>query len=314
MTQISAPASINLIGKRNTSAHVVSRAMYATCIVFAVIILAILAIVTGYLLFIGISNFIWHDGGWGQIFTHWHGSLSFFYREPISDRKDALFPGGMANGVLGTIVLIGLASIVGIPLGMLCGVYLAEYDQKSFLTAPVRFVADVVAGVPSIVVGILFYELLVLPFHRNSAWAGAAALAFIMIPIIARTTEEMLRLVPNSYREASMGLGGTKAGTIMRVVIPAALGSIVTGVMLAVARIAGETAPLLFTVVGNNSITWNLNDRFPALTVQVYNYTNRNTPEEKLLAWGGILVLISLIFVLNLAIRYATRQRGGGAH
>jgi len=130
------------------------------------------------------------------------------------------------------------------------------------------------------------------------------------VPIIARTTEEMLRLVPNSYREASMGLGATKAHTIFKIVLPAARASIVTGVMLSIARISGETAPLLFTSLGNDSITWNLNDRFPSLTKQIYDYsTQRATPQEQGLAWAGILVLISLIFVLNLGVRYFTRQR-----
>lgn len=270
-----------------------SAVMYGLCIAFAAIILVVLVLITGYLLFIGIG----------------HLSLSFFIREPIAQGNPG-FPGGMANGLQGTAVLITLASALGIPVGILAGIYLAEYDSQSMFVGFVRFLADVLAGVPSIVVGILCYELLVAPVHRNNAWAGAAALAFIMIPIIARTTEEMLRLVPNSYREASFGLGGTKAHTIWRVVLPAAKASIVTGIMLSIARIAGETAPLLFTSLGNDSITWNLNDRFPSLTKQIYDYsTQRATPEEQGLAWAGILVLISLIFILNLGVRYFTSRR-----
>ncbi len=267
--------------------------MYALCIAFAAIILIVLVLITGYLLCIGFS----------------HLSLSFFIKEPIAQGNPG-FPGGMANGLEGTTVLIALAGALGIPVGMLAGIYLAEYDTRSMFVGVVRFLADVLAGVPSIVVGILCYELLVAPVHRNNAWAGAAALAFIMIPIIARTTEEMLRLVPNSYREASIGLGGTKAHTIWRVVLPAAKASIITGIMLSIARIAGETAPLLFTSLGNDSITWNLNDRFPSLTKQIYDYsTQRVTPEEQGLAWAGILVLISLIFILNLGVRYFTSLR-----
>jgi len=172
----------------------------------------------------------------------------------------------------------------------------------------VRFVCDVLAGVPSIVVGILGYELLVVPLGHYNGWAGAMALAFIMIPIVTRTTEEMLRLVPNSYREASIALGATKARTIVKVVVPAATGSLVTGIMLAIARVAGETAPLLFTALGTRLLTHNPNEAFPSLTVQIYTYAIWPYEKQKQLAWAGILVLISLIFVLNLTVRYFTRQ------
>jgi len=278
---------------RRAVSRQLSKLMFGLCILFAAIIVTLLTLITGYLLILGVK----------------HLSVSFFIREPIAQGNPG-FPGGMANGLQGTTVLIALASAVGIPLGMLTGIYLAEYDAGSVFVGTIRFIADVLAGVPSIVVGILCYELLVAPFHRNNAWSAALALAFIMVPIIARTTEEMLRLVPNSYREASMGLGATKAHTIWKIILPAARASIVTGIMLSIARIAGETAPLLFTSLGNDSITWNLNDRFPSLTKQIYDYsTQRATPQEQGLAWAGILVLISLIFVLNLGVRYFTRQR-----
>jgi phosphate transport system permease protein len=175
---------------------------------------------------------------------------------------------------------------------------------------PTRFVADVLTGVPSIVVGILGYELVVVPMGTYNGYAGALALAFIMIPIIARTTEEMLRLVPQSYREASIALGATKARTIFRVVLPAATGSVVTGIMLAIARVAGETAPLLFTALGSRLLTTDPSRPFPSLTVQIFTYASGPYPEERRLAWAGILVLITLIFVLNLIIRYfASRTR-----
>ena len=215
---------------------------------------------------------------------------------------------GMRHAIEGTLVLIGLASLVGVPMGMLAGIYLAEYSHEQWLAGPVRFIADVLAGVPSIVVGILGYELLVVPLGHYNGWAGAAALAFIMIPIVARTTEEMLRLVPNSYREASMALGATKASTILRVVLPAATGSVITGVMLAIARVAGETAPLLFTALGSRLLTHNPSQPFPSLTVQIFTYATGPYPEQKRLAWTGILVLISLIFVLNLMIRFFMRS------
>jgi phosphate transport system permease protein len=213
----------------------------------------------------------------------------------------------MRHALEGTVILVGLASVIGVPLGLLTGIYLAEYNKERWLTSPVRFIADVLAGVPSIVVGILGYELLVVPLGHYNGWAGAMALAFIMIPIVARTTEEMLRLVPNSYREASIALGATKAWTILRVILPAATGSIVTGIMLAIARVAGETAPLLFTALGSRLLTRNPNEPFPSLTVQIFTYATGPYPQQKQLAWAGILVLISLIFVLNLLIRYFAR-------
>jgi phosphate transport system permease protein len=170
----------------------------------------------------------------------------------------------------------------------------------------------VLAGVPSIVVGILGYELLVVPLGHYSGWAGAAALAFIIVPIVARTTEEMLRLVPNSYREASLALGASKARTIVRVVLPAAAGSVVTGIMLAAARVAGETAPLLFTALGSRLLTRNPNEPFPSLTVQIFTYATGPYPQQKRLAWAGILVLISLILVVNLAVRGMVRRMRAG--
>jgi phosphate transport system permease protein len=184
----------------------------------------------------------------------------------------------------------------------------------------VRFVCDVLAGVPSIVVGILGYELVVRPLGNYNGWAGAAALAFIMVPIVARTTEEMLRLVPSSYREASVALGATKALTILKVVIPSGTASIVTGVMLAIARVAGETAPLLFTALGSDAspltfgsgfpyIHASINYPFPSLTVQIFTYAMHPNLAEQHLAWAGILVLIGLIFVLNVCIRFATRSK-----
>ena len=268
-----------------------SRTMLVVCILFTVAILGLLALVTGYLISIGAASL----------------SLDFFTKTPTGMVTGDI--GGMKHAIAGTAILVGLASLVGIPVGMLAGVYLAEYDARSWLAAPVRFIADVLAGVPSIVVGILGYELLVVPLGGYNGWAGALALAFIMIPIVTRTTEEMLRLVPNSYREASIALGATKARTILRVVVPSATGSIVTGVMLAIARVAGETAPLLFTALGSRLLTTNPSQPFPSLTVQIYTYATGPYPEQKRQAWAGILVLITLIFLLNVAIRFFTRPR-----
>lgn len=267
-----------------------SRLMFLVCVLFTVVILGILGLVTGYLISIGGKSLTW----------------DFFTQLPSGNPAH---PGGMKNAIAGTGILIGLASLVGIPLGMLAGVYLAEYGTEWWLAGPVRFISDVLAGVPSIVVGILGYELLVVPLGHFNGWAGAIALAFIMIPIVARTTEEMLRLVPHSYREASIALGASKARTIFRVVIPAATGSIVTGIMLAIARVAGETAPLLFTALGSRFLTLDPNQPFPSLTKQIFDYSVSPYEQQKKLAWAGILVLISLIFIVNLAIRYVSRPR-----
>lgn len=262
---------------------ITSTGMLALCVAACAGVIAILALVTYYLASIGAGALSW------EFFTEIHSG-------------DVTNPGGMKHAILGTLVLIGLASMMGIPLGVLAGVFLSEYGASK-LASPVRFTADVLAGVPSIVVGILGYELLVVPLGSYNAWAGAAALAFIMIPIVSRATEEMLRLVPKSYREGSLALGATKSQTILRVVLPSVSGSIITGVMLAMARIAGETAPLLFTVLGSRLDDLNLNTPFPSLTVQIYTYATSPYPGQRSLAWGGILVLMAMLFVVNLSVR-----------
>jgi phosphate transport system permease protein len=258
------------------------------CAVSTAMVLAILVSVTYYLLSRGMTHVNW--ALWGEL--------------PIPPGMEGA-PGGMANSMLGTLILIAMASAVGIPLGMLAGVYLAEYSANSWLGNPVRFVSDLLAGVPSIVVGILGYELLVAPLGRFNGYAGAAALAFIMIPIVARTSEEILRLVPYAYREASIALGATKARTILKVVIPAATGGLVTGVMLAIARIAGETAPLLFTALSSRLLTVNPANPFPSLPVQIFVYATGPYKSEQELAWAGMLILVALVFALNLVVRLA---------
>ncbi|HTW93398.1 MAG TPA: phosphate ABC transporter permease PstA [Tepidisphaeraceae bacterium] len=263
-----------------------SRLMVVVCCACAIFIIGLLAIITGYLLVIGVQSIHW------SLFTHL----------PYDT------PPGMKDAIVGTLYLVAMASVIGIPLGMLAGIHLAEYESHSRLATPARFVADVLAGVPSIVVGVLGYQLVVKQMGQCGL-AGALALAFIMIPIVARTTEEMLRLVPNSYREASVALGASRAHTILGVVIPAATGSLVTGVLLAIARVAGETAPLLFTIGTASWIEANPARPFPALTIRIFNLSNQDTPAEHAMAWAGILVLIGLIFFVNIAVRYFTRQK-----
>ena len=306
MTTYPAPIPAGLttaptVGWRTRVAKAKSGAMAALCALSAVAILAVLGLVVGYLVSVGVRSL----------------SIDFFTRLPTYDAAD---PGGLKQAIVGTLVLIALASAVGIPTGMLAGVYLSEYEADGWLAAPTRFVCDVLAGVPSIVVGILGYELLVRPIGSYNVWAGALALAFIMVPIVARTTEEMLRLVPGSYREASVALGASKAKTILAVVLPSATGSVVTGVMLAIARVAGETAPLLFTAgisrfmpIAFNEYgipnDLNVDQPFPSLTVAVYDFAQNPSPEIRGMAWAGAIVLIALIFVLNLAIRFFTSRR-----
>jgi phosphate transport system permease protein len=275
-------------------ARAISAVMVALCSAATVLILGVLCLVVGYLIYLGIGALLPPAK-----------LITFFTQLPDPNVAN---PGGMRHALVGTIMLLLMSSLVGIPIGMLAGIYLAEYSARSILATPVRFVADVLAGVPSIVVGVLGYELLVVPMGGYSGLAGALALAFIMIPIVARTTEEMLLLVPGSYREASFALGATKAGTILRVVIPSATGSVVTGIMLALARVAGETAPLLFTALMARFLTLDPRQPFPALTTQIYAYVTGPYPEQRQLAYAGILVLIVLIFCINLAIRFATRN------
>lgn len=219
--------------------------------------------------------------------------------------------GGLANAIVGSVVIVGLASAIGIPLGIMAGVYLSEFG-KGRLAGMVRFVSDVMTGIPSIIVGIAVYGTLVLAMKRYSAIAGAVALAIIMLPLVTRTTEEMLKLVPNSLREASLALGVSQWRTIVSVVLPSAAGGIITGAMLAVARIAGETAPLLFTALSSRYWHTGLDQRMASLPVYIYTYAT--TPYEDLhqLAWGAALVLVAMVLVTSVVARAAGRKANGG--
>jgi phosphate transport system permease protein len=216
--------------------------------------------------------------------------------------------GGVANAIVGSLIMIGLAACVALPVGILGGVYLAESRERR-LPWVVRFLADVLNGVPSIVFGIFAYTVVVLPMRRFSAFAGALALAFIMIPIILRTTEEMVRLVPNALREAGLGIGLPQWKVTLHVVLPAARAGIITGVIVAVARVAGETAPLLFTALGNRFWHQGLDQPIAALPLQIYAYAIAPYDDWHRQAWAGALVLITLVFLTSLAARLATRGR-----
>jgi phosphate transport system permease protein len=218
--------------------------------------------------------------------------------------------GGMANAIVGTLILIGLASVCGLPIGVGAGLYLAE-RRGGHLAAVVRFVADVLNGLPSIVMGIFAWELLVRPMHHFSALAGGLALAVMMIPMVARTTEEMVRLVPVALREAALALGYTRWRTSLVIVLRTALGGIATGALVALARIAGETAPLLFTALGNQFWSTSIGQPIAALPLQIFAYAISPYDTQHEQAWAGALALVTLIFLISLAARIATRRRYG---
>ena len=215
--------------------------------------------------------------------------------------------GGMANAIVGTLILIGIAAALAVPVGVLSGIHLAEYGATRFASV-VRFTADVLNGVPSIVIGLFAYVVAVLPFKQFSALAGGVALGIMMIPIIARTTEELLLLVPSTMREGALALGATKARAVFTVVLPAALPGILTGVILALARIAGETAPLLFTSFNNRFFSTSLGQPIGSLTVQVFTYAISPYADWHRQAWAGALVLVGLVLTCSLAARLATRR------
>jgi phosphate transport system permease protein len=221
--------------------------------------------------------------------------------------------GGMANGIIGTLLLIAMACLLGLPVGIGAGLYLSEF-QGSRLGTAVRFLCDVLNGLPSIVIGIFTWELLVRPIGHFSAISGAAALAAMMIPLVTRTTEEMIRTVPNSLREAALALGYTRWRTSLIIVLRTALPGIVTGALVAVARIGGETAPLLFTAFGNHF--WSLSPGAPiaALPLQIYEYAKSPYDDWHAQAWAGSLVLLGLVLVMSVIARFVTRSRFGAGH
>ncbi|GEJ55831.1 phosphate ABC transporter permease PstA [Anaeromyxobacter diazotrophicus] len=238
-------------------------------------------------------------------------NLSFFTSLPTPVGEPG---GGVGNAILGTAMLVGLACLVGLPLGIGAGVFLAERGDGPFGRA-VRFTAEVFSGVPSIVIGIVAYGLVVVTMHRFSMLAGGLALALLMVPTLARSTEELVRLVPQSLREASLALGVPAWKTSLRVVLRTALGGVVTAVLLAIARAAGETAPLLFTSLNNQY--WNVRPDQPtaSLTVQIFNYAISPYEDWHQKAWSAALVLLLLVGGLNLLARFALRRSAaGGGH
>jgi phosphate transport system permease protein len=237
-------------------------------------------------------------------------SVNFFTHMPKPVGEPG---GGMANAILGTLMLIGIASVVGLPIGIGAGLYLAEQRGAKLATA-VRFLADVLNGLPSIVMGIFAWQFLVRPFGHFSALAGGAAIGAMMIPLVTRTTEEMVRTVPQSLREAALALGYPRWRTSLQIVLRTALGGIVTGVLVAVARIAGEAAPLLFTALGNQFWSTDLSQPIAALPLQIFIYANSPYDDWHAQAFAGALVLITMVLVISVIARFVTRGRHAGGH
>ncbi len=216
--------------------------------------------------------------------------------------------GGMANAIVGTLVLLAMAAVIGVPLGVMGGIYLAEYgsDRANYW---LRFAADVLNGIPSIVWGMVVYVLLVVPFKTFSAYAGGVALGLMMVPLVMRTTEEVLILVPQGYREAGLALGIARWKIITVIVVKTALKGIITGVLVAMARVAGETAPLLFTALGNNFWSHRLSEPISALPLQIFSYAISPYDDWHRQAWAGALVLMAIILILNVSVRVLSRDR-----
>jgi phosphate transport system permease protein len=278
------------LGRRLTD-HLVT----VLAILTVLIVLAPLIAIFGDLVYKGASSINW----------------AFFTKTP---KPVGEVGGGMANAIVGTLLILGIASIIGVPFGIGAGIYLAEFGRNRF-GSMIRFTADVLNGVPSIVIGIVAYSIVVLYQKHFSALAGGVALAIMMVPTICRTTEEMLLLVPRALREAAYGLGVPRWRTTLSIVLRTATSGVITGVMLAFARIAGETAPLLFTTLGNQY--WNLQPNQPtaALPLQIYVYANSPYDDWHRQAWAGSLVLIVLIVGAISAVRYVVRRGtfGGAA-
>jgi phosphate transport system permease protein len=273
--------------------RITDHVMTGAAVLTVILVLVPLAAIFGYLVYRGIGSINW----------------AFLTQTPKPVGEAG---GGMANAILGSAFILALASILGVPVGVGAGIYLAEFGRNRFGDA-IRFTADVLNGVPSIVIGIVAYAIVVLSQKHFSALAGGVALAIMMVPTISRTTEEMLLLVPQALREAAYGLGIPRWRTTLSITLRTATSGVITGIMLAFARVAGETAPLLFTAFGNQF--WNLRVDQPtaALPLQIYSYAISPYDEWHRQAWAGALVLIILIVTAVSAVRYVVRRGTFGA-
>jgi phosphate transport system permease protein len=270
--------------------HRTARRMAVNNVMLA--ITAMCTVITVAMLFLILGFLLWN--GWRSL------DWNFFTKLPLSAGENG---GGMANAILGSGVMISIAVVIGVPVGFLGGIYLAEFGGTTFPFL-VRYTADLLNGVPSIVIGIFAWTVVVVPMHRFSAWAGGFALSLMMIPIGLRSTEQFLRSVPNPLREGSLALGASKTRTILAVVVPAAKQGILTGMILGVARIAGETAPLLFTSLNNQFWSDKLNEPTASLPVMIYTHAISPYEDWHRQAWAAGLVLLALVLVANIAARW----------
>lgn len=268
--------------------RIVSKVLVGLSLAAVLLALLPLALVLFYVVKQGITSLNW----------------AFFTRMPAPVGESG---GGMAPSIIGTLLVTALAALVGIPIGVLAGTYVAEF-RGTRLAGLTRFAADTLNGVPSIVIGVFAYGLAVLPFHQFSAMAGAVALAIMMLPLVTRTTEELLRMVPTSLREGALALGATRARATFTVVLPAALPGILTGILLALARVAGETAPLLFTAFNNRFFSTDPRQPISTLTVQIYTYAIAPYNDWHRQAWAGALVLVTIVLTCSLLARFATAR------
>lgn len=249
----------------------------------------------------------------GMLFLFWilttltiRGMASMHFSLFVNDLVNM----GIRNLLIGQFMMALVATLIGVPLGMMAGIWLREYSNQSRLASVIRNLSDVMTSAPSIVIGVFVFALFVRPVEHYNGWAGSVALAIMMIPIIISTTDNMLSLVPKELREAGIALGGSKHKIILDIVIKAAKIGIMTGILLAFARIIGETAPLLFTSANNAYLTTNMNDQFPSLTVSIYNLANYPDEASRDLAWAASFILTMIVLFINLMGRYITRDKG----
>ena len=271
--------------RRRILINSVMTTLTATCALFATVVLFV---IISYIAVRGVSSL----------------SFEFLVETPTPVGEG----GGIGNAIAGSAMMTLLAALIGLPVGIAAGVYLAEFGRNWFGNT-VRFVADTLIGIPSIITGIFVYTIVVLPMGRQSGFAGGFALAIIMLPIVARTTEEMIRLVPNSMREGALALGAPQWRVAWNIVLPAAASGIATGAMLAIARVTGETAPLLFTALNSRFYNFYYDQPMSSLTVQIFNYATGPYEVEHAMAWAATLILVGLILLINILVRFLTRKK-----
>lgn len=267
----------------------INKIILGLCYTAAGIAIALLLVILGYTIFKGVASF----------------NLDFLTQ---GAKPPGEIGGGMRNEIIGTLILVAIGSIIAIPVGLMAGIYLSEFGNPK-INATVRFIADILAGMPSIVVGVFAYAIVVRPLQSYSAWSAGIALAIIMIPVVARTAEEAMKLVPNTMREAALALGITRWRSVVGVVIPGAITGIVTGIMLGLARIAGETAPMLFTAFGSYFGYQGLDKPIGSLPLQIYKYALSPYKDWQDQAWAGAFLLILIVLIVSIIVRWVSRRK-----